>query len=269
MPELPEIECLRSRLANQFRGQRIDGITVHCPSLRQGITAKTFVSTSGLILKDVLRRGKFLILQLSDETCLLLHCGMSGRLVSRHLSKPHDLFSIVFSDNTRLMYNDFRRFGRVWRVRAPDILDHPALRSLGPEPLSRRFNQECLDYSSKRAVKTVLLDQQVVAGLGNIYSCESLYHARIRPDRRWDSLSTEELLHLVKAIRSTLRSAIKHGGSTLEDYRDTEGEAGNYDSKFAVFNHEGLRCPKCECDAGVVRIKQAGRSTFFCPSKQK
>jgi formamidopyrimidine-DNA glycosylase len=236
MPELPEIECLRSRLSDQFLGRKIARVAVTRNLRRQGVTAKTFTSTSGLILKKIDRRGKFLIFQLSDESSLLLHCGMSGRILNRTEEKPHDLFFIVFSDGQRLTYNDFRRFGRIWRVQTQQLSRHPALQNLGPEPSSKNFSRNTLALNSKRSVKVVLLDQQVVAGLGNIYACESLYHARIRPDRQIASLTAEECARLVKAIKSTLRSAIGHGGSTLEDYRNTEGAAGNYDLKFAVFD---------------------------------
>lgn len=269
MPELAEIECLRVRIANLAVGRRIARAIVVRTSKRQGVTAAVLAGIRGKTLDAVERRGKLLIFRLSDETALLLHCGMSGRLVARKHGNKHDLFCLAFRGGVHLTYNDFRRFGRLWRLPLEGLPRHAVLRKLGPEPLSLRFSESSLASKSRRSVKSAILDQSVVAGLGNIYACESLYRARISPERAVGTLTRDDRVLLVRAIKHTLRAAIARGGSTLADYRGTEGEAGDFETQFAVFGRDGLRCPSCKCDGNIVRVVQNGRSTYFCPVLQK
>jgi formamidopyrimidine-DNA glycosylase len=193
---------------------------------------------------------------------------MSGRLVFRAPSQRHDHFAFRFVRDSWLTFNDIRRFGRVYRVPETQIWSEPPLSSLGPDALSSAVGEKTFRISSGRSIKSMLLDQRVVAGLGNIYSCEILYHAGILPTRATASLSLSERKSLVRAIKSTLRAAIVRGGSTLDDYRGTEGQSGDYDRFFAVFANEGGPCPRCTCKTGIKRIIHHGRSTYYCQKLQ-
>jgi formamidopyrimidine-DNA glycosylase len=269
MPELPEIESLRRRIVREFVGPAINSVEIRRTSQRQGVVPPTFEGIAGLRIAAIDRRGKLLIFMLSDESALVFHLGMSGRLVPRPPATSHDLFGVRFVGETWLTFSDFRRFGRIWRYQLAALARQISADYVGPEPLSPPFDATAFQLKSRRTVKAVLLDQRIVAGLGNIYSCESLYHARIRPDRPIVSLSLGECRRLVEAIKRVLHAAIDCGGATLNDYRGTEGEAGNYDRFFGVFNREGLPCPDCVCSEGVARIIQGGRSTYFCPVLQR
>jgi formamidopyrimidine-DNA glycosylase len=169
------------------------------------------------------------------------------------------------ADGGGIVFSDFRRFGRVVCTAHSASPYHE---TLGPDALTSDFCPETLDSQSTRSIKSALLDQRTVAGLGNIYACESLFRAGIAPSRPVHSLTAQDRARLVRAIKSILRAAISRGGSTLDDYRNTEGEAGDYDRQFAVFRREGRPCPGCTCSTGVLRVLQSGRSTYYCATKQ-
>ncbi len=210
---------------------------------------------------DVQRHGKVLIFELSGGVNVSVQLGMSGRFAFRPFGQPHDHFSLNLGPNDNLTYNDFRRFGRVIvGVNARDFWRH----YLGPDALSREFRQSTLAVSSKRSIKAVLLDQKTVSGLGNIYACEALFRAGIRPTRIASNLTGSERSVLVRAIKETLREAVKHGGSTLDDYRGTEGEAGDFEKHFGVYGRTGEPCRKCGPKARIAKIAIGNRATYFC-----
>lgn len=264
MPELPEVEAMRLRIANEFASR---------VAVRFWFTARdksnfSLMNTNalrGARLEEVARHGKLIILNFGRIGRLAISCGMSGRLVSRIPNLKHDRFAIEFQGGSSIVFNDFRRFGR-WHWLSGDSQELPS--PLGPDALTVNFAEQCLDRGSSRSIKSILLDQEIVAGLGNIYAAEALFHARILPTRPVSSLTRAERVRIVKSVKSVLSAAVARGGSTLDDYRGTEGEAGDYDRLFAVYGREGHPCPGCDCDTGVSRIRDAGRSTYFCTRKQ-
>lgn len=266
MPELAEVESLCRGLNAVIGGRSIESVKRISTSF---VSRKPLIDLVGLVLIAFERHGKFVMAKLSDNTRLLIHFGMSGRLVVRPPSKKHDHFALRFEHGVWLTFNDFRRFGRIWRIAETQMWAEPPLSRLGPDALSKSFSGKTFRINSRRSVKSILIDQGVIAGLGNIYSSESLYRAGILPTRAIASLSVHERNKLVKAIKTTLRSAVRRGGSTLDDYRGAEGQSGDYDRYFAVFSKEGYPCPKCTCETGVKRIIQQGRSTYYCPTLQR
>ena len=264
MPELPEIEAMRSRIAEQFVS-RIAASVWAAARDKSKFSLANAKSLRGARLEEVTRHGKLIVLSFGSVGRLAISCGMSGRLVSRIPNLKHDRFAIGFRGGASLVFNDFRRFGR-WHWLSGGSQEPPT--TLGPDALTSRFAEHCLDRASPRSIKSILLDQEIVAGLGNIYAAEALFHARILPTRSVSSLTRTERVRIVQSVKSVLSAAVARGGATLDDYRGTEGEAGDYDRLFAVYGREGQPCPGCDCDAGVSRIRDAGRSTYFCARKQ-
>jgi formamidopyrimidine-DNA glycosylase len=227
------------------------------------------------------RRAKYILVFLDNSTVLALHLGMSGKILiikpgELYTLQKHDHLALSFDDGTQLIFNDARRFGMVFLIPEQKINAHPSFKNLGPEPLDNEFSGPVLTKSlekRKGAIKTVLLDQKLVVGLGNIYVCEALFLAGINPQRSANTLQENQAEDLVRMIRDTLTHAIKAGGSTLRDYRHTDGDIGYFQKQLAVYGREGEACPDCHCDisktGGIRRIIQAGRSTFFCERVQK
>jgi formamidopyrimidine-DNA glycosylase len=265
MPELAEVESLCRGLNAVVGGRSIESVS----RISTSFGRKPFNGLVGLVLIAFERHGKFVMAKLSDRTRLLIHFGMSGRLVVRPPSKKHDHIALRFEHGVWVTFNDFRKFGRIWRIAETQIWTEPPLSKLGPDALTKSFSSKTLDINSRRSVKSILPDQGIVAGLGNIYSSESLYRAGLLPTRAVSSLSAHDRKRLVRAIKSTLHAAARRGGSTLDDYRGTEGQSGDYDRYFSVFSKEGHPCPKCTCETGIKRIIQQGRSTYYCPTLQR
>ena len=210
---------------------------------------------------------------------LLLHLGMSGRMViSREDRKPpgkHDHLVFHFDNGVTVRFNDPRRFGMCDLVPTPDLAHYKLLRHIGIEPLGRDMSPQTLAAKfkgKKTSIKDALLDQRLIAGIGNIYACEALFHAGINPKRKAGACTKAQIAKLVPAIKKVLQAAIKAGGSTLRDYVRADGELGYFQHHFAVYGREGKACPGCDCDrqrtGGIRRIAQGGRSTFYCPAKQ-
>ncbi|MDE2030476.1 MAG: bifunctional DNA-formamidopyrimidine glycosylase/DNA-(apurinic or apyrimidinic site) lyase, partial [Alphaproteobacteria bacterium] len=227
----------------------------------------------------VSRRAKYILVALDSGQTLLLHLGMSGRIILSHENTPlqkHDHISLDFDNGIHARFNDPRRFGYCGLVPTEKLGGYKLLRALGIEPLSPGFTSAKLAALLKgknTSIKAALLDQRLVVGIGNIYACEALFRARLSPKRRAGSLKPEEIKKLAPAIRAVLNAAIEAGGSSLRDYRQADGELGYFQHHFAVYDREGQRCPGCDCNVkktgGIKRITQQGRSTFYCPVKQK
>ncbi len=211
------------------------------------------------------RHGKVLLLHLSERMSVYIRLGMSGRLVLRPFGRRHDHFSIHFGADTCLTYNDFRRFGEVMVSRGDS---NDKLRQLGPDALSSDFRSATLAIQTKRPIKAVLMDQKIVAGLGNIYSSESLFRAHINPCRPTKTLTTDERSAIILAIKATLAAAIARGGSTLDDYRGTEGEAGDFERRFAVYGRVGDSCHRCGTHSRIATTEIEQRTTYFCSTCQ-
>mgnify|MGYP006277623771 CR=1 FL=1 len=264
MPELPEAEAMCRLLRLTAIGRRVVRIELG-PRDRFTISNDVIKRLVGARVEAIERHGKSISIRFDVSSHMTFILGMSGRLVIRNHQREHDRLALHLGDDTALVFNDFRRFGRFYCTTTEGV---PHLPSAGPDALESAFTADTLRIAAKRSIKSVLLDQRIVAGLGNIYSCEALFHASIDPRRQVGSLSNAERRRLVIAIKKVLTNAVAHGGSTLSDYRGTEGHAGDYDRLFAVYGKVGLACRRCTCKSGVVRLIEAGRSTYLCPKRQ-
>ena len=283
MPELPEVETVRRGLQPVMEGQVIASAQANRPDLRWPFPDRMAERLTGASVLTLRRRSKYILADLSTSETLLLHLGMSGRIlisgeVQGHfhhaLAAPekHDHVVLDFANGARVTFNDPRRFGAMDLMPTEKAEDHKLLRDLGPEPLGNTFDEPYLVARLKTRrtpIKAALLDQKLVAGLGNIYVCETLFRAGISPKRLASSLSAKRAASLVPLIRDVLNEAIAAGGSSLRDYRRTDGELGYFQHNFAVYDREGAPCPKPGCDGQVRRIVQSGRSSFYCPRCQR
>jgi len=279
VPELPEVETVCRGLAKALVGARIKAAAAHRKNLRAPLPQNLGAKLKGRKILAVTRRAKYILISLDKGLTLLLHLGMSGRITLSREDLPlqkHDHISLSFDNGWHARFNDPRRFGYCDLVPTAEIFEHKLLKELGIEPLSKAFTPKALALilgRRKTTIKAALLDQKLVAGIGNIYACEALFHAGLSPKRRAGSCSALEITKLVAAIGKTLRKAIAAGGSSLRDYVNADGELGYFQHHFAVYDKKGLPCPHCICDVqktkGIVRITQAGRSTFYCQTKQK
>jgi formamidopyrimidine-DNA glycosylase len=279
MPELPEVETVRTGLEKILAGRKIVRAKVFRSGLRNPFPEKLESTLAGFEVASVGRRAKYLVVsEKNGKPSLVIHLGMSGKITAVPSGewpgpKKHDHFMMETDNGYVIVLNDPRRFGTVLLSDEPE--NHPSLKNLGPEPLDESFGAEELLSQlkkTKRPLKTALLDQRVVAGLGNIYICEALYISRLSPFKVSSTLTFEEAGRLVPAIRDVLLRAIEAGGSTLRDYARLDGESGYFQFSFSVYDKEGERCPGCTCDpdktGGIRRTVQGGRSTFYCPVKQ-
>ena len=275
MPELPEVETVRRGLALRMSGRRIVRAELRRPDLRRPFPPDLAERLDGARIGELSRRGKYILIELDDSGSLLLHLGMSGRITAgtaEDAAQKHDHVVLTLDDGTVVRFNDARRFGTLDYIARGKEAAHPLLAALGPEPLEPGFNGAYL--SRKLAgkltpIKSALLDQKIVAGLGNIYVCEALYRAGISPRRLAATVAGIRAARLVAAVREVLDEAIAAGGSSLRDYVQANGELGYFQHRWAVYGKESEPCPGCTCVEGVRRIAQAGRSTFFCAKRQR
>lgn len=272
MPELPEVETTARGVAARLLGRTITKVEKRRADLREKMPLRLASLLTGQRLIEVTRRAKYLLLRLSGEKTLLIHLGMSGRLVISDrddgLRDKHDHVVLHFDDGAVLKFNDARRFGLIDLIPTNQESQHPRLAALGPEPFEAGFNASVLK-NRKTPIKIALLDQKVVVGIGNIYACEALHKAHISPLRSASSLNEGEVKQLVEAVRRVLRAAIAAGGSSLRDYLQTSGELGYFQHSFAVYDREGQPCSQIGCKSLINRQIQAGRSTFWCQACQR
>ncbi len=271
MPELPEVETTRRGLEPLLVGQCIRAAVVRDRRMRQPVPRKLPQLVAGTTIRGLARRGKYLLVDCGAGH-LILHLGMSGRLWVVPNGEPpaaHDHFDLVLENGTVVRLRDPRRFGLVlWQ--AGDPLAHALLARIGPEPLSDAFDGPALHAATRSrsaAIKLVLMDSRVVAGVGNIYANEALFRAGINPRLAAGRLSRDRCNRLVAEIRRTLKRAIVAGGSSLRDYVRSDGLAGNFQSEFTVYGRAGEPCPRCATK--IREIRQGQRSTFFCPRCQR
>jgi len=298
MPELPEVETICRGLAPLISNRHIIEVCQRRATLRFPFPRQFAARLKGRTIRHITRRGKFILIHLDKELVWLVHLGMSGRFrlwpptakrpnhapASPHAhgdahaptsSDAHDHLSVRLDNNAVLVYTDPRRFGYM-DLLAADSSDTLARSKhfirMGPEPLSNGFNADILSKrlaKRKRAIKTALLDQTIIAGLGNIYACESLFRARISPRRLACNLGQARIGRLVPALRNVLQDAIDAGGTTLRDFASIDGQAGYFQYRFDVYDRANLPCPNKHCDATIARIVQSGRASFFCPACQR
>jgi formamidopyrimidine-DNA glycosylase len=292
MPELPEVETVRGGLAPVLEGHRLARVEARRPDLRFPLPENFVQVLTGATVTGLARRAKYLLATLDREDTLVMHLGMSGRF---EIAKPRQEgpegavrpgqfhyapdpdpkhAHIVFETEAgaRVTYYDPRRFGYMALINSATLPLHPWFAGLCPEPLSDAFDADHLKTAfegRKQGAKTLLLDQRIVAGLGNIYVCEALHRARISPFKPAGAISKARLDRLVLAIRAVLGEAIAAGGSTLRDYAQADGALGYFQHRFRVYDREGRPCPNDGCDGVIARKLQAGRSTFHCPVCQR
>lgn len=283
MPELPEVETVMRGIEPAMTGYKINKLILNRPDLRWPFPDGMAERVSGTKVLGLRRRSKYILVDLDSHETLLIHLGMSGRILVSgdpqgnfvHDHPPiekHDHVIFSMENGARITFNDPRRFG------AMDLLDtqmgdsHPLLRNIGPEPFGNAFHEEYLVKILKMKnspIKSVLLDQRVIAGLGNIYVCEILFHAGISPKKLAGKISAKRTAPIVSITRDVLNDAIQAGGSTLKDFRHSDGELGYFQHTFKVYGREGESCTSTDCDAKIKRVVQSGRSSFYCPKCQR
>lgn len=282
MPELPEVETVRRGLAPVLEGAKIENVRLNRADLRFPFPERFSDRLVGATIGLLGRRAKYLLLPLDTGETLIIHLGMSGRVLVEASSHrelvgefhhstgrlaAHDHVVITLRGGARIVYNDVRRFGFM-RLAPSDALDSdPFIAELGPEPFGNLFDAESLLATLKgrnTPLKSALLDQKTVAGLGNIYVCEALHRAHLSPFRAAKNLKPEESQRLVSEIHLVLEEAIEAGGSSLRDFRHEDGSLGYFQHAFRVYDRAGESCPTPGCDGAIERRVQSGRSTFFC-----
>jgi formamidopyrimidine-DNA glycosylase len=300
MPELPEVETVRLGLEPALEGRTITKAIIRRGDLRQPFPARFAERLTGRMIRKLTRRAKYILADLDSGETLVIHLGMSGRMsvysegqrrrLGDYVYNPapanaghgkHDHVVLDTDAPARIVFNDHRRFGLMTLI-ATDALDSDRLfKDIGIEPLSPGFDAACLAKAldgKKTPIKSALLDQRVVAGLGNIYVCEALFLAHISPKRLAGAIRPKEITALVRAIKKVLAAAISAGGSTLRDHAQATGDPGNFQHRFLVYGREGHPCKakdssregrRKDCGGTVKRIVQSGRSSFYCPRCQK
>jgi formamidopyrimidine-DNA glycosylase len=293
MPELPEVETVRRGLQPAMEGAHFLKVEARRPDLRWPFPKDFAKQLTGETVTGLGRRAKYLLADLTSGDVLIMHLGMSGSFRvgraegerrpgafhhERSDDRAHDHVVFHMSSGAKITFNDPRRFGFMQLVPRAELARHPLVRALGPEPLGNEFSAALLAAAcagKKTSLKAALSDQRVVAGLGNIYVCEALHRARLSPKRRAATLAarakapTPRAHVLVDAIKAVLHDAIRAGGSSLRDHRRTDGELGDFQHDFRVYDREGKRCPTPGCRGIIRRIVQTGRSTFYCPVCQR
>jgi len=283
MPELPEVETVRRGLAPVMEGEVIAKAAVNRPDLRWPFPERMAERLEGQRVERLRRRSKYILADLSGGETLLIHLGMSGRMLvsgdplgrfvhDHPAPEKHDHVVLDMADGARITFNDPRRFGAMDLMPTGEEAAHKLIAHLGPEPLGNAFSETYLVAALRgknTPVKAALLDQRIVAGLGNIYVCEALYRARIHPARSCRRIAAPRVAALVPIIRQVLTEAIAAGGSSLKDFRQADGELGYFQHAFDVYGREGAPCRTPECGTPIRRIVQSGRSSFYCPQCQR
>lgn len=283
MPELPEVETVRRGLTPAMEGAVITRAEVNRPDLRWPFPPRMAARLTGQRVERLRRRSKYILADLSSGETLLIHLGMSGRMLvsgdplgqfvhDHPAPEKHDHVVLHMENGARITFNDPRRFGAMDLMATEGAAEHKLLAALGPEPLGNDFHEAHLiaAFAGRMIpVKSALLDQKIVAGLGNIYVCETLYRAGIRPTRRVGRISAPRVAALVPIIRAVLSDAIEAGGSSLRDFRQADGELGYFQHSFDVYGREGAACRTPDCPGVIGRIVQSGRSSFFCAQCQR
>lgn len=283
MPELPEVETVRRGLAPAMEGQVIAQAHVNRPDLRWPFPERMAERLTGARVVRLGRRSKYVLADLDTQETLIIHLGMSGRMtvsgdplgqfVHEHpAAQKHDHVVLDMENGARITFNDARRFGAMDLAPLNDVQNHKLLAGLGPEPLGNTFNADYLAEAFKgrnTPMKSALLDQKIIAGLGNIYVCEALNRAGISPKRKAGQVSAKRIAALVPIIRDVLQEAIAAGGSSLRDHRQADGELGYFQHNFRAYGREGEPCLTPGCSGEIQRITQSGRSTFWCAQCQR
>ncbi|OED48515.1 DNA-formamidopyrimidine glycosylase [Rhodobacteraceae bacterium (ex Bugula neritina AB1)] len=283
MPELPEVETVKRGLTPAMEGAVIAHAQVNRPDLRWPFPERMAERLTGARVNSLRRRSKYILADLDTQETLLIHLGMSGRMtvsgdplgqfVHEHpQTEKHDHVVLDMDNGARITFNDPRRFGAMDLLESATADSHKLLSVLGPEPLGNDFHEDHLLGAFRgrnTPVKSALLDQGIIAGLGNIYVCEALFRAGISPRRKAGQISAHRVAALVPIIRQVLHDAIRAGGSSLKDFRQASGELGYFQHSFDAYGREGEPCRREGCAGSIARITQSGRSTFYCVKCQR
>ncbi len=288
MPELPEVEVVKKSLKKNINKLIIKKISIYQKKLRYPINGKMFKKMINSKILSIQRRSKYLLLHLNNSFTILIHLGMTGKLLltkpkygriktsfyysAENIKNKHDHFSISFNKNIKMIYNDVRKFGFI-KIEKTNILNKNShLKSLGPEPLSTKFN--IIYFNSKiknrkKNLKDLLMDQTILSGLGNIYSNEVLFLSRLHPQKSVTTLNRSSIPTLLKNIKSTLKKSISLGGSSIKDFNNTSGKEGSFQQFFNVYGRNGLKCVRKNCNGFIQKVIISNRATFFCSKCQK
>ena len=285
MPELPEVEITKRSLSKQVLLKKVVSVTIINPKLRYNLNDEKLYDLKGRIIKKIKRRSKYILVFFDASNILLIHLGMTGRFyfVKKNMKKietsfynskdiimKHDHLKIGFG-KFDLIYNDIRKFGFIKKVNKNNIFSNSHLAKLGCEPLSSKFCPKYLKqkiFNKKSSIKNLLMNQSIVAGLGNIYVNEALYLSRIDPQKKGYLLNNNEIRKIINSIKKIIKNAIIAGGSTIANYHNSEGRVGSYQKNFKVYGRNGLRCQRSCCKGKIRRIFRSGRSIFYCSKCQ-
>jgi len=274
MPELPEVETIKRDLEDKVRGKRVKRVIIKNEKCIKEPASKEFIrKVEGKRFEKIRRRGKFLLIGLDSLDTLVIHLKLTGQLIYSKEGEMIDYTRLifVFHDRSQLSFADVRGFGSIWLIPDEDFDRIPSLGSLGLEPLEDVFSLErfrdILRKKKRGKIKPLLMDQSLIAGIGNVYSQEALFLAGIHPERNPSELLDEEIRSLYNSLRKVLQEAIRYRGSSVDNYVDLEGKKGSYEQHLNVYGREGQSCPRC--GAKIRRITLAGRGTYFCPNCQK
>ncbi len=275
MPELPEVETVCSGLRQLLGGCRLDRLELRRSDLRYPFPVMMAERLQGAVFQEITRRAKYILIHTDTGYSWIIHLGMSGRIHKLEVGEPcgkHDHVVLHLDDGRRIAYNDTRRFGFMDLVPTQILTDNVHLKHLGFEPFDPTLKPDILVVLFSRRtspVKTALLDQSFIVGLGNIYVCEVLWRCEIHPLTPVSQITLMQWQHLLPEIQKTLQEAIESGGSTLRDYRQVSGELGYFQHGFFVYDREARACQRPQCGGTIERMQQGGRSTFYCPKCQR
>jgi formamidopyrimidine-DNA glycosylase len=276
MPELPEVETVSQGIKSKLLNHKISKVIVKRRDLRFRMDTKLEQKITNTKINSVSRRAKYILINLDNGLTVIIHLGMSGRIVVEDLKSSKNVFKhthleIITTGKKKMKFIDPRRFGSVLLHETNNLNTHKLIKNLAPEPLSKEFNATYLFKALKGRsanIKSIIMNQFIVVGVGNIYASESLYKAKIRPGRQAKSLSLTECVLLAKSIKKVLKRSIKLGGSSINDYSLVDGNLGFFQSEFEVYGKEGKICRKKTCHSKILRIVIAQRSSFYCSKCQ-
>ena len=282
MPELPEVEVTRRTLLKFIENKVIKNIKINNPNLRFKIPANFKKNVTGQKIIKVLRRSKYILIYLKNDYVMIAHLGMSGKFLiknncskdflktsyySNEFSSKHNHLEFFFSNNLKVIYNDPRRFGFFLLDKISKLDVNKFLSKLGPEPLGKDLKKDYLILKTKatqRTIKTLLMDQRFISGIGNIYANEILFLAKIKPNKISSKLSLVDIGRLHPSIGKVLKRALKLGGSSIKDFKFSVGEKGRFQNEFKVYDREDLKCLRIGCSGLIARVVSQGRASFFC-----
>lgn len=286
MPELPEVEVTRRTLLKFIENKVIKNIKINNPNLRFKIPANFKKNVIGQKIIKVLRRSKYILIYLKNDYVIIAHLGMSGKFIiknnyskdflktsyySNEFSSKHNHLEFFFSNNLKVIYNDPRRFGFFLLDKISKLDVNKFLSKLGPEPLGKDLKKDYLILKTKatqRTIKTLLMDQRFISGIGNIYANEILFLAKIKPNKISSKLSLVDIGRLQPSIGKVLKRALKLGGSSIKDFKSSVGQKGRFQNEFKVYDREDLKCLRTGCSGLIARVVSQGRASFFCDECQ-